>query len=116
MERKLKGRELRNALLSIAQEIKDTDDKTLKAWNDEINGFLMGVSDATLAQREVIEIVAEKVEHAPMLLKSIADEIGDWSVFALARAIRKYGDKYGLEIEKTSKGMKVHRWLMNAHE
>jgi hypothetical protein len=110
MERKLTGRELRNALLSIAQEIKDDDDKTLKDWSDEINGFLLGTSDGTLAQREVVETVAKMVEYEPKMLKTIATEIGNWSVHALGRAIREYGKEYGLLLDRTAKGFEVHRF------
>jgi hypothetical protein len=111
MERKMNGRELRNALLSIAQRVRDDEIKSLKDWRDEVDGFILGTSDGSLAQREVVKTVAEKVELEPKSLKALADEIGDWSVVALGWAIREYGREYDLKLERASKGFgfEVHR-------
>ncbi len=111
MERKMNGRELRNALLHIALRVHDDEIKTLKEWRDEVDGFILGTSDGSLAQREVVKIVAEKVELEPKTLKTLSDEIGNWSVIALGRAIREYGKEYGLILERSSKGFgfEVHR-------
>lgn len=109
MEIKMTGRELRNALLSIAQRIQDDDVKPMKEWVAEVDGFILGTGEGALAQMEVVKTVADMVEVEPKMLKALSAEIGNWSVFALARAIREYGREYGLILERTATGIKVNR-------
>jgi len=105
MERKMNGRELRNALLSIAQRTRDDEEKSLQNWLDEIHGFILGTSDGILAQKDIVKTVSDMVEE-PKTLQDLSGAIGNWSPAAIAKAVREYGAEHGLFLSRNSVG----RW------
>jgi len=105
MERTMNGRELRNALLSIAQRIQDDEVKPLKDWRDEVDGFILGTSDGSMYQREIVKTVSEMVETEPKTLEALSQAIGNWSKHALGRAVREYGNEHSLVLARNSAGL-----------
>lgn len=107
MERTMNGRELRNALLYMAQQIHDDETKPVQEWLDEVHGTILGTSDGALCQKEIVKTVARMVLDEPKMLRALSGEIGNWSPAALARAIREYGKEYGLSLSRKDKGWQV---------
>jgi hypothetical protein len=100
----LKGREVRNILLSLAQDIRDDDDKHLGEWLDNVRGTIEGHYDGICWQLDMVKTLAVMVEKEPKTLKSLSAEIGDVTPAALGKIVRDYGVEQGLSIARNSSG------------